>query len=241
MGLGMRARCMLKAGLEALVAPGLLCSLLSPTEAGRLLALPPSAEGVRAVPDLGEAAPEDHLRPETELHPQDLSAHGLQAPERRKGALAGFELFKDLRCFREPRVVSGGECAGRARAFPCYASRRGLSGGSFFRGWRPASLLMGRCRKFLESGGQHIEEGKAQRSKSVKDAISLVEQRYLAEAEKSESQCTTGNWMEAFFADYKPEEMHHIGELDPGNAKSYHPKKDFAKTRGPPPRASMGG
>ena len=34
MGLGMRARCMLKAGLEALVAPGLLCSFLSPIEAG---------------------------------------------------------------------------------------------------------------------------------------------------------------------------------------------------------------
>ena len=25
----------------------------------------------------------------------------------------------------------------------------------------------------------------------------------------------------------------HIGEIDPQNAKTYHPKKDFARTRGP--------
>lgn len=44
-------------------------------------ALPPSAEGVRAVPDLGEAPLRDDLRPDAGLHPQDLPPDGLPAPE----------------------------------------------------------------------------------------------------------------------------------------------------------------
>ena len=87
-------------------------------------------------------------------------------------------------------------------------------------------LCLVRFRQFLKSGGEHIEEGKAQRTTSVKNAISKLEARYLEEAAKS-----AGHWTTAFFNDY---EEHHIGELDPENKKKNTGiVNDFAATRGP--------
>lgn len=88
-------------------------------------------------------------------------------------------------------------------------------------------VCLRRFRQFLKSGGEHIEEGRPQRTKSVKNAISAVEARYLEDAAKS-----AGNWIDEYFK-FDTFEEHHIGELDPQNAKTYHPKKDFARTRGP--------
>lgn len=88
-------------------------------------------------------------------------------------------------------------------------------------------VCLRRFRQFLKSGGEHIEEGRPQRTKSVKNAISAVEARYLEDAAKS-----AGSWTDEYF-NFDTFEEHHIGELDPQNAKTYHPKKDFARTRGP--------
>ena len=89
-------------------------------------------------------------------------------------------------------------------------------------------LCLRRFRAFLKSGGQHIEEGRPQRTKSVKRAITDVEARYLEEAGNS-----AGTWTDDYFNFDRNWEEHRIGEIDPQNAKTYHPKKDFARTRGP--------
>jgi hypothetical protein len=101
-------------------------------------------------------------------------------------------------------------------------------------GLRPAQirkscrLVPHRMRKYIESGGEAIEEGRARRTPAERAAIERAEQRYVEEAELAKwgaQKIDFADPLEGFFdrPDTPPPE-HHIDELDPWLRPKGYPK-----------------
>jgi hypothetical protein len=94
-------------------------------------------------------------------------------------------------------------------------------------------LVPYRMRKYIESGGDPIEEGRARKTPAQRAAIERAEQRYIEEAELAKwggKKIDFGDPLEGFFdrPDTPPPE-HHIEELDPEHRPKSYPKGVVAK------------